>query len=353
MGNCQNAPKEDSPQSSSRSVQIAAPPKPKRNIRESMLDTDGNEMRARAGKNSKTKSGQGEARLANIFMSPVKIEENYVYPIFEKTAADKEFIIAAVSDNFIFADVEKEERDHLLNAFEEYSATKGTYIITEGEVGDYFYVIQEGTVEYVAQGDRVGVGTKGQSFGEIALLYDCPRRVSVVAGTDCSLWRVDQKSFRQILANGRLDGDRETIETLRKVSFLAELSEEYLAKMASAAKTQTFNKGDTIIKKGDPGNTFYILKDGTVAVKDIEAGGQSFADQEYKAGDFFGERAIVTEEPRAANISATSDCTTLCLSREDFLNIVGPLEMLMKKTNDFRILVSLLLVSYIFIIEEL
>jgi hypothetical protein len=35
------------------------------------------------------------------------------------------------------------------------------------------------------------------------------------------------------------------------------------------------------------------------------------------------------------------------------LNIVGPLEMLMKKTNDFRILVSLLLVSYIFIIEEL
>ena len=306
-----------------------------------MLDITGKEVKSRSKKQNAS-SKQGETRLANIFMSPVKIEDNYVYPKFDKTPDDEDFILAAVSDNFIFADVEKEERDHLLNAFEKYSVPKGTYIITEGEVGDYFYVIQEGTVEYVAQGDRVGVGSKGQSFGEIALLYDCPRRVSVVGATECSLWRVDQKSFRQILANGRLDGDRETIETLRKVSFLAELSEEYLAKMANAVKTQHFSEGDVIIKKGDLGSTFYILKDGTVVVKDIEAGGQIFSDQVYKSGDFFGERAIVTEEPRAANIIAKEDCTTLCLSREDFLNIVGPLEMLMKKTNDFRIIVSVL-----------
>lgn len=308
----------------------------KPSIRESMLDINGKEM----AKASAKKSTKGDARLANIFMSPVKIDENFVYPKFEKTPEDEEFIVSAVSDNFIFADVEKEERKALLDAFEKHIAPKGTNIITEGEVGDYFYVIHEGSVEYVAQGERVGVGSKGHSFGEIALLYDCPRRVSVVAGTDCSLWRVDQKSFRQILANGRLDGDRDTIETLRKVSFLTDLSAEYLAKMAAAAKKQTYQSGDVIIKKGDPGNTFFILKDGSVVVKDIEAGGEIFADQVYKAGDFFGERAIVTEEPRAANVIAQEDCTTLCLSREDFLSTVGPLEVLMKKTNDFRVLVS-------------
>ena len=320
MGNCQNGPND--------SV--------KPSIRESMLDTNGKEM----AKASAKKSTKGDARLANIFMSPVKIDENFVYPKFEKTPEDEEFIVSAVSDNFIFADVEKEERKALLDAFEKHIAPKGTNIITEGEVGDYFYVIHEGSVEYVAHGERVGVGSKGHSFGEIALLYDCPRRVSVVAGTDCSLWRVDQKSFRQILANGRLDGDRDTIETLRKVSFLTDLSAEYLAKMAAAAKKQTYKSGDVIIKKGDPGNTFFILKDGSVVLKDIEAGGEIFADQVYKAGDFFGERAIVTEEPRAANVIAQEDCTTLCLSREDFLSTVGPLEVLMKKTNDFRVLVS-------------
>jgi len=302
-----------------------------------MLDINGKEM----AKASAKKSSKGDARLANIFMSPVKIDENFVYPKFEKTPEDEEFIVSAVSDNFIFADVEKEERKALLDAFEKHIAPKGTNIITEGEVGDYFYVIHEGSVEYVAQGERVGVGSKGHSFGEIALLYDCPRRVSVVAGTDCSLWRVDQKSFRQILANGRLDGDRDTIETLRKVSFLTDLSAEYLAKMAAAAKKQTYKSGDVIIKKGDPGNTFFILKDGSVVLKDIEAGGEIFADQVYKAGDFFGERAIVTEEPRAANVIAQEDCTTLCLSREDFLSTVGPLEVLMKKTNDFRVLKSI------------
>jgi len=308
--------------------------------------------------NGKKSTGGGAAvtttRLANIFMSPVKVEEGYVYPKFEKTKEQEAFITTVIQDNFIFADVDKKERVHLLDAFEQLTAAGGTKIITEGEVGDYFYVIQEGKVEFTVKGERVGEAGPGRSFGDLALLYDCPRAATCIAGMsssgiasgstakECLLWRVDQKTFRQILANGRLDGDRETIDTLRKVSFLKDLSDEYLAKMASAAVDKPFKKGDLIIKKGDPGTDFFILKDGSVVVTDIEVGGDVFDDQILKEGDFFGERAIIQEEPRVANIKAREDCTTLCLSREAFLNVLGPLENLMKEANDLRSLVSAL-----------
>ena len=310
----------------------------KSRARESMLDITGKAVRPSQA--SSGKSTQTGARLANIFMSPVVIEENYVFPKFDKSPEDEDFISNAIQDNFIFADVEKKERKRLLDAFERHEAPEGSKIITEGEVGDYFYIIQSGKVEFTVNSERVGEAGSGRSFGDLALLYDCPRAATCLAASNCALWRVDQKTFRQILANGRLDGDREIIETLRKVSILSGLSEEYLAKMASAAVSKTFKKNDVIIKKGDIGTEFFILKEGKVLLKDIEAGGGKFSDQVYKEGDFFGERAIVTEEPRAANVIALEECTTLCLSREDFLNILGPLEHLMKKTNDFRIFVS-------------
>eukprot|EP00553_Chaetoceros_curvisetus_P005982 CAMPEP_0204619548 /NCGR_PEP_ID=MMETSP0717-20131115/5884_1 /ASSEMBLY_ACC=CAM_ASM_000666 /TAXON_ID=230516 /ORGANISM="Chaetoceros curvisetus" /LENGTH=105 /DNA_ID=CAMNT_0051633567 /DNA_START=92 /DNA_END=406 /DNA_ORIENTATION=+ len=63
-------------------------------------------------------STDNDTRLANIFMSPVKIEENYVFPKFEKSEQNRDFISQVIKDNFIFADVGKEERTRLLDAFE-------------------------------------------------------------------------------------------------------------------------------------------------------------------------------------------------------------------------------------------
>jgi len=287
------------------------------------------------------------ARLANIFMAPVKLDENYAYPKFEKSATDRKFIQDCISDNFIFSGVDNKQREHLLDAFEEYSVNIGKKIIIEGEVGDYFYIIQNGKVEFTIQGEKVGESGPGRSFGDLALLYDCPRACTCIAAEACLLWRVDQTTFRQILANGRVNGDKETIDTLRKVSFLQQLSDEYIAKIASAVIPETFKKGEVIIKKGEPGSVFYILKEGTVAIRDIESGKAKYEDQVLKQGDFFGERAIVTDEPRNANVVALEDCFTLTMSRQSFLDILGPLETLLEKTNDTRLLVSTFEFEYI------
>lgn len=80
----------------------------------------------------------------------------------------------------------------------------GEEIITQGGIGDYFYVVETGALDvFVSRNGapRVKVTdyTANGSFGELALMYNAPRAASVVAVADCILWALDRVTFRRIL----------------------------------------------------------------------------------------------------------------------------------------------------------
>ena len=52
---------------------------------------------------------------------------------------------------------------------------------------------------------------------------------------------------------------------------------------------------------------------------------------QYEAGDYFGERALMKNEPRAANVIAKTDCVVLSLDRHSFKRLMGPLEEILKR----------------------
>jgi len=82
------------------------------------------------------------------------------------------------------------------------------------------------------------------------------------------------------------------------------------------------------------------MREGTVRVHDIGLGDSQYADQNLGEGDFFGERALITGEPRAANITAVTECATLALSKEAFNTTLGDLEVLMKEAIRKRVLMG-------------
>ena len=83
------------------------------------------------------------------------------------------------------------------------------------------------------------------------------------------------------------------------------------AKMADAVREKVYSKGQYIIKKGDEGDTFYIVVQGTAeATLDSDK-----AVMTYGPGCYFGELALLKGDKRAANVKATDFCKVIHLDR--------------------------------------
>jgi len=205
-------------------------------------------------------------------------------------------------------------------------------LITQGEDGNEFYVIEKGLFKVSVDNVSVKTVERGMCVGELALIYNAPRAATVKAIKRGSVWCLDRVTFRKVLMQHNQTESRMNIDFLMKVSLLSPLLKSELQLLEQALQTKKFKKGETIFKQGDQGEHFYIIKKGTASgYKDT---GGTKNDFRLAAGDFFGERALVKEEPRAATITCETDAILMVLSRQDFREILGPLEDIMERHTE-------------------
>mmetsp|Transcript_10035 Transcript_10035/g.13254 ORF Transcript_10035/g.13254 Transcript_10035/m.13254 type:complete len:793 (+) Transcript_10035:138-2516(+) len=278
--------------------------------------------------------------LKNVFAKKLDLDENFRPPVHHKTGKEKSFILKALQNNFVFEHLAPREMDPLIMAFEKYTSNEGQVVIEQGGTGDYFYILDQGTCSFIVDGVEVGRASKpGSSFGELALLYTAPRAATVTAlNTPTKFYRVDQTTFRYILQNQTVEGSKAKTDLLRKTPFLADLGEEELNQMTAAMTPRPFKKGDFLFKKGEQGNFFYVIQEGSLKVTDIQVGDSKFADSTLGPGDYVGERALVTGEPRAANVKCTTDGLSFCIDKETFETVLGKLSDAILRSQDQRIL---------------
>lgn len=78
------------------------------------------------------------------------------------------------------------------------------------------------------------------------------------------------------------------------------------SKLGDAVKEESYSEGDYIIRQGATGDVFYMLTEGTAkAIKRTET--EEIEVMQYQAGSYFGERALLMNDLRAASIIATSN----------------------------------------------
>ncbi len=101
---------------------------------------------------------------------------------------------------------------------------------------------------------------------------------------------------------------------LKQIPFFSHLSEEQLGFLASLFENRLFHKGDAVIMQNEVGDGMYVIIFGEV---EVVRDGQVLTT--LTTNDFFGEMALVADEPRSANVTVTSDdLSAFYLSRKAF-----------------------------------
>jgi CRP-like cAMP-binding protein len=107
----------------------------------------------------------------------------------------------------------------------------------------------------------------------------------------------------------RADGS-EFIDRLNAVDIFAPLSAEETARLAKNSVRRVFAPGETVIRTGDEGSSMFVVHEGKVSVQ-VAENGKPRTVAMLKEGDFFGEMALFTGEPRTANVVAMEETEVL------------------------------------------
>lgn len=116
--------------------------------------------------------------------------------------------------------------------------------------------------------------------------------------------------------------EEEMIKILSRIDFLQDLNDKEIKDLASRVKLLKYAPGEEIIRQGEEGDSFYIIKSGKVQVSVQNEQGETFLDKELQTGNFFGEISVLTGEPRSATVRAISEVDILMLNTDDFNHLL-------------------------------
>ncbi|KAG6018763.1 protein kinase A regulatory subunit [Claviceps citrina] len=270
--------------------------------------------------------------------------DNWSPPFHEKSAEQIDRLKKAIEGNFLFSHLDDEQTAQILGALvEKHIPAKGIKVISQGDAGDFFYVVERGSFDVHVNpigsvqpgpdglGDKVGDIQAGGSFGELALMYNAPRAATVIsAEAGCTLWALDRITFRRILMESTFARRRMYETFLEEVPLLSSLTPYERSKIADALETQKYAPGQIIIREGDPGHSFFLLESGEA---DAFKGDPNNKVLHYKKGDYFGELALLNDQPRAASVMASSDVKVATLGKNAFQRLLGPVEGILRRTR--------------------
>ena len=302
----------------------------------------------RLGVNDGLPSNYHMARRTSVSaesLNPSSADDNWKPPHHAKTADQIDRLKASVSSNFLFSHLPDESSSVVLGALvEKPIPAKDIKVISQGDAGDYFYVVEKGTFDiYINPAGAIepgpqGMGNKvnsigpGGSFGELALMYNAPRAATVISTEpNSNLWALDRVTFRRILMDSAFQRRRMYESFLEEVPLLSSLTLYERSKIADALETQKFSDGQTIIQEGDKGEAFFMVEQGEAEVFKKDAGEEAI--KLYKKGDYFGELALLDDKPRAASVVAKGECKVATLGKDGFQRLLGSVEAIMRRTD--------------------
>jgi small-conductance mechanosensitive channel/CRP-like cAMP-binding protein len=106
------------------------------------------------------------------------------------------------------------------------------------------------------------------------------------------------------------------IDALQRIPVFVPLGPEDLEALSNCATREDYGRGEPIVHQGDPGEAMYVILEGTAVVSVRDDGGGEREVARLRRGEFFGEMALLTGEPRNAKVAAADDLAVLVIHKQ-------------------------------------
>mmetsp|Transcript_144259 Transcript_144259/g.366192 ORF Transcript_144259/g.366192 Transcript_144259/m.366192 type:complete len:970 (+) Transcript_144259:85-2994(+) len=245
----------------------------------------------------------------------------------ELAPEDRRFLSGALRKHFLFRDLEDAERSDALAFVTRQEVSAGEQICEQGQVGDCCYLIQSGHFFVSVKGHIVKQLRAGQTFGELAMLYNVNRTATVACNRDGVIWKMDGTCFRLCmhrLSNRLLE---------RVMGFLSmdpsfrTIKEAELKKLAGACVVQRFSRGEQVLRCGEQFHCIFIVVDGTLQT--VDGRGEKML---RKSGSILGGASLMFEKQVIKSIQAINDATCLVLAKNSLERLIGPVEDVLRRS---------------------
>jgi len=180
----------------------------------------------------------------------------------------------------------------------------------------------------LSYGNPVAELSPGDLFGEMTCMNFYPRSATVIAESDVVAYEMLRNVLDIMLKNktfrAQLDETyrRRALENhLRGVPMFANLSAEFIAHIKESVELQRFAPGQTIVRQGEPADSFYLVRIGFVKVSENYPGGEMVLAY-LSRGDYFGEIGLLSGGVRTATCTALDHVELVRISGDDFRDMV-------------------------------
>lgn len=207
----------------------------------------------------------------------------------------------------------------------------GDCLFRAGELANTVVYLLHGCVELCSDNSLVKRVRAGDANALHPLAHQSPRRLTARCATVVSYLAVDSALLDVMLTwdqqgcveVGELDPqtsptDADWISNLLRVGLFQRLPPTNLQGALRRLQPFSLRAGEAVIEQGDEGRYFYVLTHGHAAVSRRMPTGRQLMLAQLRAGDCFGEEALLSEEPRNATITMQTDGRLMRLSKADF-----------------------------------
>lgn len=253
-------------------------------------------------------------------MNPDKFKsDSWKPPVNDLTPEQRLELSKTLSLNFLFQQLDNNSKATVVAALIKKQFPQGSEIIKQGDVGDFFYIIESGVVDFFVNGNKVNRAEDGSSFGELALMYNSPRAATAVALSEVTCWALDRQTFRRILLEHTFNRRIMYEDFLKDVNVLAGLTPQDRLKLADALSTEIY-ENENIVTEGETGDKFYLIESGTCEISKKSEG----VIGSISKGKYFGEVALLNDMPRQATVKAVGTVIVATLGKSGFTRLLGP-----------------------------